>query len=108
MPARHQSAQMAGRSANAMAHPGIEAPRDRLGRPPYPEPARRGHQMESHGPTIAFGEVVEDDAAPGAFACRYGAAAVEQLRIPDEDIALPGLEQFAFKSAFTQLRLNVA
>lgn len=65
---------------------------------PDPESTRLGHQPEANRPTIGFREVVKDDTAPRASGFGDAAAAVQQLRVPDEQVALAGAEQFALQS----------
>src|SRR6185437_13017862 len=106
--AREQAAKTAGDFPDAMAHPRVDAAGDRLVRAPDPEAARFGHQPMAHRAAIGFREVVEDDAAPGASALGDGAATVQQLRVPDEYVALAGLEQFALQPVLLHLLAHPA
>src|SRR5579875_2450814 len=101
--ARDQVADATGDFAAVGAHPRIEAARYRLAGAPYPEATRFGYQSMTHRTAIGFGEVVENDAAPGAAALGDRAAAVQQLRVPDEHVAPAGLEQFALEAALLHL-----
>src|SRR6185437_7692604 len=108
LPWREQSAQAACDPPGAMAHPRIEAAGNRLVRAPDPEAARLGHQPMADRPAIGFREVVENDAAPGTSPVGDGAAAVEQLRVPDEQVTFAGPEQFVLQSVPLHLLVHPA